>query len=272
MSEERTLLDMLLQEPARTPYDLEGHIFGVPWRIHWHFWPLAVLLGIQPISMSGEGFGWKLQFMLIWVACVLVSIMLHELGHVWAGMSFGRRSHIVLYSFGGLAVGAGEVPRSWQRIIVFLAGPAAQFALCGVLKAVLWKFPQEHWQQTAQLTVDCIFWINLIWAALNLLPIFPLDGGQVSLEIWNWFSPNNGLRYAMIMSIATALLLTVNSIAESFQHPILPWIPTGGGYTVILYLCLAGENYLMLRRIGDSEYYREEPRAPWERDPDFWKQ
>jgi hypothetical protein len=76
----------------------------------------------------------------------------------------------------------------------------------------------------------------------------------------------------MILSIATAILLALNSIAESFDHPILPWISTGGSYTVILYLCLAGQNYLMLRRMSDGGYYPEEPRAPWERDPDFWKQ
>jgi stage IV sporulation protein FB len=263
---------MLLQEPARTRYDLEGHIFGVPWRIHWLFWPVAVLLGIQLISAADQGIGWKLEFMLVWIACVLVSIMLHELGHVWAGMCFGRRSRIVLYFFGGLAVGASEVPRSWQRVIVYLAGPGAQLALCGLLQAVLWKFPVEHSQLSVQLAVESIFWINLVWALLNLLPIFPLDGGQISLEVWNWLTPAKGLRNAMIMSIATSILLALNSIAESFDHPILPWISTGGSYTVILYLCFAGENYLMLRRIGDSGYYPEEPRAPWERDPDFWKQ
>src|SRR5262249_1029048 len=130
---------MLLQEPPRTPYDLEGHLFGVPWRIHWLFWPVTVLLGIQLVSPPDITIAWKLQFMLIWIACVLGSIMLHELGHVWAGMCFGRRSHIVLYLFGGLAIGASEVRRSWQRIIVSLAGPGAQLALCGVLQMALWK-------------------------------------------------------------------------------------------------------------------------------------
>jgi hypothetical protein len=263
---------MLLQEPARTPYDLEGHILGVAWRIHWLFWPVAVILGLPLIQASDQGIGWKMEFMLIWVACVLVSIMLHELGHVWAGMCFGRRSHIVLYSFGGLAIGASEVPRSWQRIIVYLAGPGAQFALCGVLKLALWRFPPERWQLTAELAVQSIFWINLVWAALNLLPIFPLDGGQVSLEVWNWFTPTNGLRYAMIMSIVTAILLALNSLAECLNHPILPWIFTGGSYTLILYLFLAAQNYLTLRHIRETGYYPEEPRAPWERDPDFWKQ
>ena len=65
---------------------------------------------------------------MLWIACVFLSILLHEFGHVWAGRGFGSDASIVLYSFGGLAVGASDQRLRWQRIIVYLAGPGIQFA------------------------------------------------------------------------------------------------------------------------------------------------
>ena len=69
---------------------------------------------------------------------MFVSILIHEFGHVWMGQAFGSRGHIVLYGFGGLAIGSNRLDSRWQRIAVSFAGPLAGFAFLGILFAVLW--------------------------------------------------------------------------------------------------------------------------------------
>ena len=85
---------------APTAYDLRFRLLGVPVRIHPLFWLVACLLGGP--WLEGR---WGAGYLLLWVACVFVSILVHELGHVLAGRAFGARGHILLYSFGGLAIG-----------------------------------------------------------------------------------------------------------------------------------------------------------------------
>ena len=70
-----------------------------------------------------------MPYLVLWIICVFVSILIHEMGHVLMGRLFGAEGHIVLYSFGGLAIGSKRLADRWQRIAVSFAGPLAQFIL-----------------------------------------------------------------------------------------------------------------------------------------------
>src|SRR3954464_14267452 len=89
----------VLLEPQETPYDLRFRLFGIPVRVHPLFWLFSAILGWNWIE---EG----VAYVLLWVACVFISVMIHELGHIFMGLVFGSPGYIVLYSFGGLAVGS----------------------------------------------------------------------------------------------------------------------------------------------------------------------
>src|SRR5262249_6317896 len=69
-------------EPNETPYDLRWQMFGTPVRVQPWFWLMTVILGYDATIRDGVG------FVLAWVACVFVSILLHEFGHVWMGRLF----------------------------------------------------------------------------------------------------------------------------------------------------------------------------------------
>src|SRR5438105_4366565 len=112
----------LFLEPERTPYDWNWRIFGIPVRVHPLFWLISVILGWDTVH---EGF----QYLLLWIGCVFVSILVHELGHVFMGQVFGSPGYIVLHSFGGLAVGSSALQNRWKRIAVYFAGPLAGFLL-----------------------------------------------------------------------------------------------------------------------------------------------
>ena len=65
----------------------------------------------------------------------------------------------------------------------------------------------------ARLANECLpFWLfedslilaSIWWALLNLLPIYPLDGGQIAREIFTLSNPREGIRFSLILSIVAA--------------------------------------------------------------------
>ena len=122
---------MLFMEPTPTPFDLRWRMFGIPVRVQPMFWLVSAVMGWSALA---EGF----PYLLIWIGCMFVSILVHELGHVWMGQVFGARGHIILYGFGGLAVGSNHLERRWQRIAVCFAGPLAGFGFLSLVLLFLW--------------------------------------------------------------------------------------------------------------------------------------
>ena len=203
---------MFLQEPAITPYDLRFQLFGIPIRVSWTFWLAALVFGYGLAQWIDRDLGAAslglLPLLLVWSACLLVSIVIHELGHALAFRRYGIESSIVLYHFGGLAI-----PRSsnrdhsfgqlspQQNIWISLAGPLAQIAsglivaavikLAGYQLMVFAIMPEPFDRIPYVLEGEVIdspgllalvsFYIfpSILWALLNLIPVMPLDGGQV---------------------------------------------------------------------------------------------
>jgi Zn-dependent protease len=238
-------------EPTRTAYDLNFRMLGVDVRVHPMFWLMSVLLGWSAIQL---GFA----YLAAWVACVFVSILVHEFGHVLMGRLFGTHGHIVLYSFGGLAVGSSALRNRWQRIAVYLAGPGAGFVLFGLVWLLTQYVDLERLSPLMLDVLDDLFWINLFWGLLNLAPVWPLDGGQISRDFLDWLLPGRGIRVALGVSIVTAGLFAVNALAVSSGRPLIPFIRFGGVYTALLFGALAFNSYQMMQF--------ESARRPWDRD------
>jgi Zn-dependent protease len=250
-------------------------MFGIHVRVHPLFWLVTVFMGWNTLE---QGF----EYLFIWIACVFVSILVHEMGHVVMARVFGERGHIVLYSFGGLAVNVGGYLPRWQRICIALAGPFAGFLFLGVVMLIYivigWQKLGLQQRDYLEEVMWDLYWINLAWGLMNLLPVWPLDGGHVSRDIITWFSPRNGVRISLILSIVVACLVSLNAILEHFGKWHVPYVPAGGWYVGILFAVLAINNGLQLQfesqrararsRFGDSD---DDERMPWERDPDWWK-
>lgn len=255
---------MYLLEPAETPYDLRFRLFGVSVRVHPMFWLLSALLGWNAYS-EPEG---SLAYLALWIVCVFVSVLIHELGHVVVGWYFGSKGHIVLYSFGGLAIGSSQLHKRWQRIAVSLAGPFAQFILLGVV----WAVAQYYIEAAAagapppRVVVEglLMLWqINLYWPLLNLLPIFPLDGGQVTREVSEAISPERGLWFALGISMvvsgafAVHFLLGPNSPVPFLQYKS-PWM-------AIMFAMLCLGSFQALQAVTARQRRYSDDDLPWER-------
>src|SRR5262249_55207759 len=152
-------------------------LLGTHVRVHPFFWLMAAFLGWGNFERG------RLPAIAMWIGCVFVSVLLHEFGHVLVGRMFGSDGRILLYSFGGLAFGSSNLRKRWQRVLVYLAGPAIQLLLAaGILALVLvhGRFGSQEFPPTVDRFLTMLFAINLLWPIFNLLPIFPLDGGQIT--------------------------------------------------------------------------------------------
>jgi len=229
---------VFLAEPPRTAYDFHFQLFGFDVRVSPFFWLAGALLGwnwsfawdqvfsrIPELADSNPGQG---MLLVLWIAVVFVSILIHELGHTFAMRHFGMRAHVVLYHFGGLAipdsmtsymrVGRGGHP--YQQIIISAAGPGVQLALAAVIILLAkglgygvqtglafldnaFDLPGGAMMTSAPLLaiVEALLFVNLFWGLMNLLPVYPLDGGQISRELFSLHGGSDGIRHSLILSI-----------------------------------------------------------------------
>src|SRR5260370_37399027 len=66
--------------------------------------------------------------------------------------------------------------------------------------------------------VSYLVWINLFWGILNLFPIWPLDGGQISRDLLDWILRANGIRVSLGISIVVAEVLPFIPLLHSYPH------------------------------------------------------
>jgi len=234
-----------------TPYDLKWRMFGIHVRVHPLFWLVSGILAWDYIHLFG------IPAFLIAVACIFVSILIHELGHVVMGNCFGSHGHIVLWAFGGLAIGSTHLHNRWKRIAVTFAGPGIQLLLYGLLMLANPYIPRpENFEARVlvEVAVAEMLWINLYWALLNLLPIFPLDGGQIARDLFTWFTPRNGVRFSLHLSIGISLLLAVHAFVAERTGQSIPYLPVGVGSAIF---------FLVLASVGFQTLQAENERTRW---------
>lgn len=228
---------MFLSEPGRTGYDLTFPLFGFPIRVHPAFFIMPLLFGNGLIPKDlNMGIG-----LLIVTVVFFVSILVHELGHSVAFRYYGIASRIVLYWMGGLAIPEssgggwsgkqkGGYLNSNQQIVVSLAGPIFGFLLAGVLCVIVYliggsiiinrlnfiPLPQPDLSGTVLSDSQPMFvllWagiiVNIVLNLFNLVPIYPLDGGQVARQVMIQMDPTDGARNSIYLSIAASVLIAV---------------------------------------------------------------
>jgi Zn-dependent protease len=202
----------MLAEPQPSPYDLHFSLFGIPVRIAWTFWLMPLVLGyelVRLIDRSVPNSPGPLVLMVMCVLGVLASLLIHELGHALMMRRYGLHAGIVLYHFGGLAIPlASHRPGRTARqltpaanIAITAAGPFAQLAAAAiVIGGLMWfgysspilaDLLEDLWPGDRQPIVSVIgfvlayffLWPSIFWAVLNLVPVLPLDGGQITREL-----------------------------------------------------------------------------------------
>ncbi|HWC12502.1 MAG TPA: M50 family metallopeptidase [Acidimicrobiales bacterium] len=182
-------------------------IFGVPVRVDPTFFLIAGLLGF------GVG---DLTFLVTWVTVVFVSVLVHELGHAVAFRAYGHEPQVLLQGMGGLTWASGRLTGA-RDIVVSLAGPLTALVLLG-LPAWWLDRSIDGVSSTWDLVVRQVFFVNVVWSGVNLLPVLPLDGGQVSASLLRRALGDAGQRaaHALSMAVAGAAALFAFSLGYPF--------------------------------------------------------
>ena len=194
---------MLLGEPPRTQADLNFSLFGIPVRVHPLFWLVTLILGYQ----SGD-----VPSVMTWIVAVFLSILVHEMGHAAVMRAYGFHPWITLYGMGGLASydqgysfrSKGTEPLG--QVLICLAGPVAGFLLAAFMVLGVILANHAHVVPNARVAnlLDNMLFICVVWGVVNLLPIYPLDGGQIAREILLKLNSREGIRWSLLLSILAA--------------------------------------------------------------------
>jgi stage IV sporulation protein FB len=209
--------------PARNPllWLLYGSVplftvFGIRVRAHAS---LVLYVGLVLLLGLGPGFAW--QDKVLSMAMLFVLVLLHEFGHCFAARWLGGSADdILMHPLGGLAM--AQPPRHpWPTFLTVLAGPSVNLLICVITGSILWittgwvprdpfHFIAPHWGFSHWydlLRYDYwIYELSLMLLVFNLLPIFPLDGGQmVQTMLW----PKLGYYRSMLISCVVGMVASV---------------------------------------------------------------
>ncbi len=211
---------MNLPEPSPTSFDLRVHLCGVPLRIHPLFWFSIAILGLRYYADPEAG---GIGYFAFWMSAVLTSVLLHALGQVFVGRLFGMRGGIVLYGLGSMILDVDSLPRCWQRVVVFLAGPFVSFLVVGCIWGLAEiPFPATlsdwGWQTPVATCADILVRINLAWGFLNVLPLWPLVGGRIAFTVSEALLGRKGQIVAAVLSLGMTGLLSVWVVLEMSRH------------------------------------------------------
>jgi len=128
-----------------------------------------------------------------WMAVVAVlglffSILLHELAHSVVARSFGMEiKGITLWLLGGVAEMADEPPNPRAEFLMAIAGPIMSAVLALLFLALSAVFGGNGEGTPIGAILRYLGALNLILAAFNLVPAFPLDGGRIArAALWAW--------------------------------------------------------------------------------------
>ncbi len=254
--------------PSETPLDLRFWLFGVHVRVHPLHWVFGAILGWDLVA----GRGGNLGYLALWVLCVFLSVLLHELGHVLVGRVFGSDGHIILYSFGGVAIGSSDLRKRWQRVAVYFAGPLAQFVLLGLVFAsekLLLPHAPDDWSILLIKLHRILFVINLYWPVLNLLPIWPLDGGRISRELLEAPFGQKGVIASLWLSILLSGFLAVQVLLNAYGSgdELIPHVSylIGSSMWTALFFAMFCFSSIQALQVEFGRRNRWDDELPWER-------
>jgi Zn-dependent protease/CBS domain-containing protein len=136
----------------------------------------ALGAGLDPAPLTVGLLPWILG--LVAAVGLFAGVVLHELGHSLVAMRFGFPiDSITLWLFGGIAR-LSELPEDWrQELQIAVAGPIVSVVLGVACYAVFLVVPAQL--ATVRFVLGYLAILNVVLAAFNMLPGFPMDGGRV---------------------------------------------------------------------------------------------
>ena len=227
-------------------------LFGVDVFLHWTWIIVAVFMVQRKAEMYDHIFYPIANYLILFGI-----VLLHEFGHALACRSVGgRANHIILWPLGGIAL--VEPPQRPGPVLWSIAaGPLVNLVLVPILAVlyfvVIGDTPGHAWTDLQSL----VFYVNatnLVLLVFNMLPVYPLDGGQILQAIlWFFLKRSTSLRIAAGFGLLVVVLAAI------------PLVMTGDLMLIVLALFIgmqAWQGLMLARQLAHIERAEAE-RAPW---------
>jgi len=197
-----------------------GSILGTTITLDVSFLILCALFVLTNIDTSG------VQYALLWVPVLFISILFHELAHAAAIGIFGfGPSQILLQGVGGVTINERRA-RPWQDLLISAAGPASSILLAWMVGLIMFQTPWGHRDPFLAALLPLLRIANIYWAIFNLMPVAPLDGYGVVRNLLRIFlDERRAFAIAIWISIIVGSLLAIASLAlrQFFIAILLLW-------------------------------------------------
>jgi len=247
------------QQSSGSIFDIKLRLFGIGLRITPSFWIWNAIWAVIIYYYIGAGLQRVAPiyiYILIWLGVMLVSTLVHEMGHAITARMFGQTTDIVLSREGGGTVGDYPELSTWKRILVIFMGPFAGFAFVALIVVFdpftsnwnsLMDLFEWHGMKLQWCIIDKIdpllrinqpvayvlsLWlllgINIFLNIFQLFPIIPTDGGMIFKEVCCYVSPTQGLKMAFAVSVLVGLAFTMVFLLivlakYRFIPEMIPW-------------------------------------------------
>jgi Zn-dependent protease len=182
---------------------------GIDVFLHWS-WAIVAYFAIQSRVHDYLNGAWAVAE---YVGLFLI-VLMHEFGHALATRSVGGEArHILLWPFGGIAFVRAPM-RPGAQLWGIIAGPLVNVALIAPTFAA-WYFLAPNLPPDPARFVMVIAIINLALLIFNMLPIYPLDGGQaLRALLWFGIGPIKSLKIASFIGLIGSGLLIAWSLSR----------------------------------------------------------
>lgn len=179
---------------------------GIQVYLHW-WWFLAAVYEITQRNRAYTHFAWNIAEYLM----LFVIVLLHEFGHSLAcRQTGGKADQIILWPFGGVAF-VRPPPRPGAELWSIAAGPLVNVLLIPVVGGLIWAHLKLGWgagHPDYTKFLQDVFTMNAFLLGFNLLPVYPLDGGQILRSLlWFVFGRARSLQIATILGAVGIVVL-----------------------------------------------------------------
>jgi Zn-dependent protease/CBS domain-containing protein len=212
--------------------------------LHWTFVLLLIWLIIVNLiaGFSLSGLVWSLLF----IMAVLGSILLHELAHSFVASKFSiYAKRIILLPIGGIASIEKLPDTPLQEMMISAVGPISNLLIAMILSVfiqsdtTIGNFIGFNTAITASNSLYSLFIVNIVLAAVNIVPAYPFDGGRILRALL-------GFRYNYIRA---------STIANTTGKIIAGMLIVAGAILLNLLLALTGL-FILLFSGAEKNYLR----------------
>ena len=170
---------------------------GIAVYIHWSWFLAFWYFSSRPHQYSN--YGWNA----LEILALFLIVLTHEFGHQLACRQVGGKTHdIVLWPLGGVAY-VSPPQRPGAQLWSIAAGPLVNVILIPILSVLVSVSSHLHWYDSnpnAYELIHNIWTINVVLLVFNLMPVYPLDGGQILRSLlWFPFGRANSLMAASVI-------------------------------------------------------------------------